>query len=610
MTFGNLTPAGYGGFRIDTRTLEVPARTIVDSERYRMLDRRESYFKATQHDWKLVDFDGRVISQQPGWPTSMPMLSSEPVPGFVPLRMRRPSAPLRLARIITKAFSALILGERFPTSEVLFDEDAQAFDAAVIEAGELPSKFLEARDKGGSVGSTAISWSIKDGEPRFVVHNSKHLHVSEWADRDALIPAYVTEMYRYPKDEWNAEKRQYLRNWYWWRRDWTPEADIVYLPALFENGKEPLFLIDEARSATHDCGECHMVWIQNTPSEEIDGEPDYEALYDKFDTMDVLSSVTSRGTIANLDPTLVLQVDPGLVEHGGVKKGSDNALSVGEKGDAKYLELAGTGTTAGLEVLREHRRWALETGQCIVPDPSEIAAQGISSVSIKALYRPMLAQASVVQTQYGRGLKRLLLQVRRAARLMGVGQTRTVAPPPAPVLPPAGVAEVVADPFPAVVEVTLALPPRVVEDDVIDPVTGVATGEKTQRLQEQRPGMSTLLKLKWPPWFETTMKDVLDAGMAFTTATGGKAALSKQTAVEEMAKVLGRDPADEWKRVDSQSAQEMAHEKDLAGLGMPLAGGDAEDDGGGGFGKPSGGKPPFGGKGGDDAEGADGEDGA
>lgn len=606
MPYGNLTPAGYGGFRIDTRTLDVPARTIVEGARYRTLDRREGYFRGTQHEWKFVDFDGRPITQQPGWPTSMPLMSSEPLPGFVPLRMRRPSAPLRLGRIVVKAFSALVFGgdeePRFPGPETPLDEEAQAFDLAVIEAGELASKFLEARDLGGSVGSVAISWTIKDGEPRFIVHNTKHIYVSEWADRDALIPSYATEMYRYPQEVWDPVKRQFVIKWYYWRRDWTPDADIVYLPCLDEPGKEPLFVIDESRSSNHDTGECHLVWIQNTPCSEIDGEPDYEGLYDQLDSMDVLSSVTVRGTTANLDPTVVLQVDPGLVAHGGVKKGSDNALAVGEGGDAHYMEIGGAGTEAGIKLLDMLRRYALETAQCVVPDPNEVASQGISSVSIKALYRTMLAHAGVIQNQYGKGIKRLLRQVRRAARIVGVGQPRLLAPQ-APQEVPGGVLEAAPDPFPQTVIPTLALPPRIVDEEVLDPTTGIATGEKTQKAVDQKPGASDYVKLKWPPFFPNTMKDVLDAATALTTATGGKAILSKQTAVEQMARVVGKDPGEEWAKVDAQHKADMAHEKDMAGLGMPGDGagnpegdeeeGDEEE----GDGKPFGGKPGGFGKG-------------
>src|SRR5574338_585229 len=78
-------------------------RTIIGTERYLEFDRRQSYFDCTQHDRKMYDFDGRVIS--PGGIRGTMTIGAEKMPGIVPLRARRPSAPYRLGKVIIDAFT-------------------------------------------------------------------------------------------------------------------------------------------------------------------------------------------------------------------------------------------------------------------------------------------------------------------------------------------------------------------------------------------------------------------------------------------------------------------------------------------------------------------------
>lgn len=545
-------PDQFGAWRDDVEVASVPARTIIESDRYRLLDRRQSYYDGTCHDWKMFDFDGRVISQGPLGTT--PLLSSDPMPTYVPLRQRRPSSPYRLARAITNAFTNLVFGEgRFPAITIAGDEMGQDFARALARVGALPEKMVRLRTIGGSVGTAGLSWSFHRGKPRFGVHNGKHLFVTRWADRDELVPEYATEIYRYPTTRWDPDKRGYVKDWHWYRRDWTPEADVIYLPVLYRPGVDPIFVVDRAKSSVHDDGACHLEWVQNVPTEDIDGEPDYEGLYDSLDTIDLLYSVITRGATLNLDPTLVLKMDLDFVQRMGVKKGSDNALTVGVGGDAQYLELAGTGIEGGLKLLGEERRTALEAAQCVIPDPNEVASQGISSVSINALYKPMLARAGVFRSQYGRAITRTLASMQRAARKLGVGKPRPVAQVP-------GDLEAPGEEIPY-----LALPPKIVEEPVLDPATGEPTGEVAKARVDLVPGESDDVDAAWPPYFPVTVKDMTDAATAMSTATGGKAVVSHRTGVEVFASLAGLDPAEEWRRVEEQGQRAAEADRTMSG---------------------------------------------
>jgi hypothetical protein len=511
------------------------AQSLLNSPRFKMLERLESYAECTQHYHKLADFDGNV--RQPGPPLTIPMFSSAPAPFFVPLSQRYPRAQYPLAKLITTAFSALLFGEdRCPAFVYPGDDDATDYAGALARACDLWPKLIQARNWGGGCGTVGLSWCFHAGQPRVEIHRAKHLVVHEWTDRSALVPRAVSEVYTYPYEEWDEEKRRFVENWYWYHRYWDETRDILFQPCpVREDGKvvEPVWVPDEV--VEHNDGEAHFVWVQNVPSDEIDGLPDYAGQTDDFDDLDVVYSVLTRGTVLNLDPTLVLKMDPAkLVTQNAVSKGSDNALKVGADGDAKYLELAGTSVTAGLALFEAKKKAILEVAQCILADPNEVAAAGISSVALKVIYAPMLSAGNVLRGTYGKALQQLLSQMMRVARNREGDEVVT-------------------------------LPPRVVAEN--DP----ATGEKNEKLVERTPGDSEDLDLKWPSYFQATATDRTAEITTLSTATGQKQVISTQTANEEAAKVYGRDPAEEWKRL--QSEQQAEHETAASAFADADAGG-------------------------------------
>lgn len=524
-------------------------RSILSGERYAELDKRQSYYACTQHDSKMYDFDGRVYNPR----SAQPLMGAEKASYFVPLKQRRPSAPYRLAKIIVESFTNLLFGEnRFPQiSSEDGDDKTEDFSQTLARVGKLPLKMIQARNLGGAMGTVGLSWSFYRGKPRFEVHNAKHLFVHAWEDRVQLVPRHVTEVYPFYKVQWNG--KEFAKVWYWFRRDWTPDWDVVFDDVLMLPGKEPEWSVNRDKSTRHDDGVCHLEWIQNLPSDEIDGLPDYDGLYENFDMMDLLKSVVMRGATLNLDPTLKLKLDPEIVSRMGIRKGSDNALVVGKDGDAEYLELGGSSITAGNDLIAQERRGILETAQCIVPDPNEVASQGVSSVTIKALYAPMLSKADILRDQYGTPMERVLSKMTRAARAK---------------LQTAVVVKVEDTGEERDAEFVLNLPPKVTREPKTDPVTGKPTGEDVVHREPRQPGDSDGLTLNWPPYFLPTPDDQSKVATTLQVATGGKAFLSKQTATEMGARAFGVDPTEERRRLDSQREEDKAEMAEMApGIG-------------------------------------------
>lgn len=562
-------------------------KSILFGDRFVEMAKRSSYYECTQHDHKTWDFDGRMINPR----TMQPLMGAERA-WFVPLKMRRPSTPVRLGKVIVDSFTNLVFGEnRFPNIRVEGDDKTEDWIQTVSRVGKLPLKMIEARNMGGAAGTVGVSWCFFDGKPRYEVHRAQNLFVHRWKDRLQLIPEWVSEVYLFSKIKWDG--RAYNKVWYWFRRDWTPDGDYVFKTPMVEKDKEPEWEIDWEKSIEHGDGDCHLEWIQNLPTDDQDGKPDYDGLYENFDQLDMLMSVIVKGATLNLDPTLKLKMDRDEIDRLGIKKGSDNALITGKDGDAEYLELGGQSITAGLDLVKEKRRYILETAQCIVPDPSEVAAQGVSSVTIKALYASMTSKADVLREQYGSAMERILKNQEKSARTqMAVPVTVSETVERNVIdeltgdnvldqLTGAPVMEQVVEDVPAIV--VLDLPPKLVKEPIIDVITGgPAIGddgkpmEKYTRVpRELGPEPGAEITMNWPPYFAPTPTDQTAIVTALSTATGGKPFISQETATEQAARAFGQDPAEEWRRVQAEATAQQSQQAAMFDAGA--AGGEVVD---------------------------------
>lgn len=575
----NVSAQMGSSFGLDMTTLgpEFDANYLYNSERVRELQYRDSFFTATNHDFKLFDMNGRMI--RPGKLSNQPLLSGAVPQVYVPLDQRRPSVPTRIARKIVSAFTAMTFGYgRFPQFRS-DDPDTQAWMQALSDVCALEMNFIRARNLGGRTGTSGISWAFVEGEPRVTVHKGQHIHVLEWEDEDQQIPAHVVELYQVPG------KGTAKSPWVWRRRDWTQTADVVFEDEPITKKSPELWRINQKATYEHNDGVCHFIWINNLPDDDdengCDGACDYAVAYEQLSSLDMLNSVNTHGGIKNLDPTLVLRMDRDDVQAAVVQKGSDNAIVTGQSGDAKYMELSGSSIQAGTALVENNKNQILEVTECVVPDPQSLAAAGTSAVALKMIYAPMLGKCDVLRYQYGRALTRLLIQMTEYARKLYPDYTQPEGSvyPLAPALDDDGNPKLdpeTGDPIEEPVEFRLKLRPKVVTKDVLDE-NGKPTGEVTTSSEEYHPGRGRLW-LEWGPYFKSTADDDQKEAAALSAATGGKPVMSQQTAVELHANVHDRDGQEEWRRLQREEAT-AAKNAATANSGMfpPIGGGSGED---------------------------------
>jgi len=580
MTSFGLDPSHLGKAGYD-------AEALYNSERAKELDFRSSFYRCTNHNWKPFNMDGGLIGPQERsapFEGAQPMMSTMSGPtSYVPLSARRPHAPVRIARTIVRAFTGMLFGHNRWPGIRSDDPDTQAFGEAVAKAANLRNRFVRARNLAGSCGTAALSWFFRQGSPRVRVHTGRFVHVLEWDDVDDYVVRHATELYQSWATRETEDGPQRYRVWV--RRDWTPEADVVFKPIEVTGESPEQWVIDKERSFVHGDGFAHIVWLTNYPDDDepsaVDGQPDYAELYDPMATLDVSNSVAVRGVMRNLDPTLVVKMDPMDVGAAMIKKGSDNALVVGEQGDADYLTIDGDVVTAGKEFVGTQREQILEVAQCVVPDPNEVAAGGTSSVAQKMMYAPMIGTADVLREPCGHALVQLLEQMKLSAanemsRPPGEVQEYDVDLSEPESEPDALEQDDDVENFEAeemtaadqeqpasAVEYYLDLPPRVVID--------VVDGQKVERKVEIKPGEGKFW-LEWGEYFPPTSQDKQAATEAVSSAAGGKSVLSQQTAVELASSLYNKDATEEWARVQAEREQDA---RETAGM-FPGTGGEVD----------------------------------
>ena len=570
------------------------AAGMLHCERVVELEYRASFYYARQHDWKIFDFAGRMV--RPGKINATQPLIGGSMPSFyVPLDQRRPSTPYRLARKIVAAFTGMLFGHgRWPQIRS-DDPDTQDFVEALVKACTLEAKMIRARNIGGACGTVGLSWAFFEGEPRVQVHAGSRIHVLEWEDEEERVPAHVSKLTQVAREVWDPDKKQRVRKLFWKRRDWTREADVEFKEVEVKLKQDPWWAIDQERTCRHGDGFCHFVWVENLVDDEteggMDGLPDYSETYEAMNTLDTINSVIDRGAALNLDPTLCIQTDNDVMSGKMLRKGSDNALFTGANVQANYLELEGTSITTGSALVKDKKGQILETCECVVPDPDQVAAAGLSSVAMKMLYAPMLVKTDTQRYQYGQAVERLLGQMHRSAKAQMPNLKAQTDNEKYLHLVPDGAPE---GTEPEPVEYTLALPPRIDQKPVLDE-RGEPTGEFTEEVIERTPGEGRIW-LEWGPYFKPTAKDVQEYTYGMTTANGNKPVLSQQTCVELSANLLDRDGVEEWKKVQEEQRQQarqdaLQQQAMYVGIGgeVPPGGGEAAP---GTLGLPSGGEPP------------------
>lgn len=390
------------------------------SERQVDLNRYWAYYCTTQHETKTITWDGRKAMTQ----IEKETISRSTVmpPGFydgggqydeLPLDMRIPTAPYHLVRVVVHRFTGLLFAsKKHPTISVAGNPELQTWIETLIKTARLWIRFALARNFGGGMGSVAMSFRFRNGKPMIDVHDTRWC-TPTFVDISTGEISALEIRYTFPQER--RDERGVLKQvWFWYRRVIDAEKDIVFRPAEVGDGDEPTWI--PATVSEHGFGECPAVWIRNTQTDEMDGDPDCMGEFAAQDAIDRLLSQADQGAVENADPTLGIDSDELKVEQ--IKKGSRNAIKTEKGAGIKYVEMTGSGIDSALKVADVHRRNFLEVVRCVLE--TEQSDGAMTATEVERRYSPMHECGDLLREQYGEhGIVPLIGKIVRATLKMG-----------------------------------------------------------------------------------------------------------------------------------------------------------------------------------------------
>jgi len=519
---------------------QLPIRQLIDGERRSYLLKLYSHLRGTQHAHKRYDWDGRMLF---GYDDSLDI----PVDTYVPMKRRRPCISLRMGKVITKRFTTMVFGhDRFPSIVVDGDPDAEDYIREMAKAAKLRTKMVEARDKGGACGSVIISWGFADGRPVIDVHLSALVEVLEWQDYENRIPSKVFKAYDFRRKVYKPDGKPETKT-FWCVRYWDTEVDRLWEAIPDEHAATPQWQLWPSTTIVHGHGSCPVVWVQNiADSDDIDGICDADGQHEDFDEMDRLASATERGTVANVDPTLVVK-DKKRKDETVVRKGSGSVIYA--PGGANYLELQGTAVEAAKSLLQSIKQSELDEAEVVLLDPEKLSGSGVSAASLKVRYAPMLAKCDLLRDQYAEAIVSVLKTMIETARKLQ-GDVKTT-------------------------DEGMRYWSKIDLDPRVE--TSEETNEEGEEIKttvevERTPGSSNRISLRWPPYFPATWEDRKTAIESLSKATGNQQIVSQKTAVETLSPMMDiEDPEAEIERINEDQDGKDERAKNLFDVGAPAS---------------------------------------
>ncbi len=332
---------------------------------------------------------------------------------YVPVRERRPSVRYALCRLVVDdAVSMLFSESHFPAIECE-DEPTQLALQELARQTHLNEIMIEAATT-GAVGSVCIALRILKGRVFWDVMETEYL-TPTWDPEEPDKLLKVTEKRkvhaRQLKEQGYKISDEDSGSYFWFQRTWDDQAETWYKPwKVADSDHKPK--VDPEATTEHALGFVPLLWIKNLPGgDKIDGRPTFpvEAIDDQIE-IDYLLSQGGRALRYASDPTLLIK-EPAIGESGELIRSAANAITVGEKGDAKLLEINGTSTAAVLDYVRAIRELAIESAHGNRSNADKISAAQ-SGRAMELLNQALVWLADRLRITYGeRGLKELLQMV-------------------------------------------------------------------------------------------------------------------------------------------------------------------------------------------------------
>lgn len=404
--------------KVDVQDLPVEAGGEATwlSDRQKRLCRLYEHFRAESYDARTTDWDGLpvadaeqgdAIARQGVLPPGFEMSSAQM--SEVPLRYRKPCAPVALGRAVPMKLTSMLFGAKKHPKIACDDPATEDWLTGWAEAVRLWSKMKQARNLGGAMGSVGVGYKFVKGKPIVEIHDPRWT-TPTFLDRGELVVERIDKRYQFSEQVRTPEGYETI--WFWYRRVIDAQHDIIWPKVRVQDGEEPNWQRERFDGVKHGYGWCPVVWIQNTEVDDaVDGDEDLHGAWPLVESIDMLNSQARKGTIANCDPRGWIASDS---QFDAIVRGNFTQFEKG--GQMGFLELTGS----GIEMARKLRDDCVEQ-LCTVARVALDRNEGGPSRTVEEVehvYSSMIERCDELREQYGElGVKRLMDMVLASARI-------------------------------------------------------------------------------------------------------------------------------------------------------------------------------------------------
>lgn len=337
---------------------------------------------------------------------------------YIPLRDRRPCVRSNLCRTVVDDSVSLLFSEgHFPSVDLKSPEQKESL-AKLVKEIRLNEVMIDAATR-GSVGSVAILFRVLSNRVFLDVSTTEFL-TPEWNPEAPDTLLRVVEKYKVSgqalADQGYSIARDDLNASYWFQRIWDDNAESWFVPWKVAD-KDQAPKVDTEKTVTHQLGFVPVIWVKNLPGgDSVDGKPTFpdEAIETQIE-IDYQLSQAGRGLKYTSDPTLLIK-EPAFGEQGPTVKGAANAIKVSAEGDAKLLEINGSGAAAVLDYVKHLREIALEVMHGNQTSPEKMAAVQ-SGRAMEIAQQALVNLADRLRISYGEGaLREIICMIAKASQ--------------------------------------------------------------------------------------------------------------------------------------------------------------------------------------------------
>lgn len=519
---------------------------LPESEDAKDFDALYAFFDGHQHDHCPARWDGSRRSEGQSYYRERYLTQ-----GFVPAdpgnpTLRRPDVTTPVAREIVETFTMMLLG-RTPQIHVPIDADTASYYAMVWEHGKLQASWTKARNMAGAARAAVCVPQIVGGRPSMEVLKPSECRVLRWSDKEVCQPAMIVRQRLVTKLERDPAGKL-VRKRYWRTCGWdeTDYIDFEDVPETHSR-EEPL---REAKRTPHGCKRCPATWYRNTSegSDEQWGRHDFDQLEGRCDAIDRLGSQL-RGSVGNnTDPTLYHADDEGTRRRYPIqKKGRGVVIQMSEKGKVGFAEISATSIEAAQRYLQQLEERTFASARCVRITP-ELVNAAKSGKHMQILFGPTKNYAALVGIELADAIVRVLECFYEMALHFKVSS--------------------IEDPK----EGTIILPSRIVrtpaaaereegepggEESGAMPVPASLAETTEERFEPCKPGRFGSIKITFGGFFEKLADEKNAELTGLQGASGGSAILSRRTAIEAAAGVMGVDPVEELRRIAVEEVERV-----------------------------------------------------